>query len=79
MEDERRKGLKTIIDREKMMILKTCPACNRRFLLGEPVVLACGSWQGPPQLIHEEEAVYDSATESYIERGCHEASLRINT
>ena len=35
--------MKTIIDREKLMRLKTCPACHRPFNLGEPVVMACGA------------------------------------
>ena len=65
--------LKTIIDREKMIRLKTCPACNRPFNLGDPVVLACGAWEGPPKIIHENEAVYDATSGSYIERKCNSA------
>ena len=65
--------LKTIIDREKLMLLKTCPACGQPYNLGDPVVLACGAWEGPPRLIHENEAVYDRESDSYIERNCYAA------
>lgn len=68
-----RDNLKTIIDREKLMRLKTCPACGRPFNLGDPVTLACGAWEGPPRLIHENEAVYDRETKSYVERKCYQA------
>lgn len=67
--------MKTIIDREKLMRLKTCAACRRPFNLGDPVVLACGAWDGPPKLIHENEAVLDVETGTYIERKCHAARL----
>lgn len=65
---------KTIIDREMLMELKTCPACGRSFNLGDPVVLACGAWEGPPRLIHEHEAVFDRKNSIFIERRCFEAS-----
>lgn len=65
--------LKTIIDREKMILLKSCAACNRPFNLGDPVVLACGAWEGSPKLIHENEAVFDAASGSYFERKCYSA------
>lgn len=65
--------VKTIIDREKLMTLKTCAGCNRPFNLGDPVVLACGAWDGPPKLIHENEAVLDFETGMYMERRCHSA------
>lgn len=68
--------MKTIIDREKLMQLKICSACNRPFNLGDPVVLACGAWEGSARLIHENEAVFDRATGSYIERKCHAARSR---
>ncbi|NNF97863.1 MAG: hypothetical protein HKM93_00650 [Desulfobacteraceae bacterium] len=68
-----RESLKTIIDREKLMLLKTCAACKRPFNLGDPVVLACGTWEGPPRLIHENEAVFDTETSSYIDRKCYTA------
>lgn len=65
--------LETIIDREMLMTLKRCPACNQPFNLGDPVVLACGDWHGPPRLIHESEAIFDQEQSIYIERGCYEA------
>jgi hypothetical protein len=68
-----RDHLKSIIDREKLMHLKTCPACGQPFSLGDPVVLACGAWDGPPKLIHDNEAVYDKNSKTYIERKCFEA------
>jgi hypothetical protein len=62
--------LKTIMDREKLMKYKTCQACGRPFNLGDPVVLACGAWEGPPKFIHENEAVFDPDTISYVDRKC---------
>lgn len=50
-----------------------CGACGRKFTLGETVVLACGAWEGPPKYIHENEAVYDTRTSTYMERRCFEA------
>jgi hypothetical protein len=41
--------------------------------LGEPVVLACGAWEGAPKYIHENEAVFDEATATYFERRCYES------
>lgn len=58
---------KIIIDRAMLMTLKTCPVCGCKFNLGEPVVLADGSWRGPPRWIHEEEAVFDRKTNRYVE------------
>ena len=64
---------KTLIDLEMLMELKTCPACNRSFNLGDPVVLACGAWEGPSRLIHEHEAVFDKKCCGYVERKCYDA------
>jgi len=50
-----------------------CAACGGKFTLGETVVLACGAWEGPPKYIHENEAVYNTRTSTYIERRCYEA------
>jgi hypothetical protein len=55
------------------MRLKTCRACGRPFNLGDPVVLACGAWEGRPQLIHEDEALFDPETGTFFERRCFEA------
>jgi hypothetical protein len=67
--------LQTIIDREMLMRLKRCPACGKPFNLGDPVVLACGAWEGPPKLIHENEAVFDEQAAQYVERRCFEAQM----
>ena len=71
-----RDHLKTIIDREKLMQFKNCAACGKPFNLGDPVVLACGAWEGPPKLIHENEAVYDTKASGYVERNCFEAQKK---
>jgi len=70
--------LKTIIDREKLMEhnAEGCPACGHKFNLGDPVVYACGDWSGPPKLIHENEAVFDKASQTFIERSCYESRKR---
>jgi hypothetical protein len=43
--------MKTIIDREKLMRLKTCAACHHPFNLKDPVVMPCmvniAVFQGP--------------------------------
>jgi hypothetical protein len=66
---------KTIIDLEKLNQLNEegCPACGRKFTLGEPVVIACGAWDGPPKYIHENEAVFDRNAATYFERRCYES------
>jgi hypothetical protein len=50
---------------------QSCAACGRQFYLGDPVVLACGAWHGPPRPVHENEVVFDAATSSYVDRRCH--------
>ena len=77
MQSGDRQRLKTIMDREKMMQYKTCAACRRPFNLGDPVVLACGAWEGPATLIHESEAVFDNETDTYIERRCYQAKKAV--
>ncbi len=64
-----------IMGLERLNILNAegCPACGRPFTLGDPVVWACGAWEGGPKIIHENEAVYDSRTNTYIERRCYAA------
>jgi hypothetical protein len=51
-----------------------CPACGRKFNLGETVVVACGAWEGGAKIVHENEAVWDSHSSSYVERRCYNAS-----
>jgi len=67
-----------IIDLEKLNTLNAegCAACGRKFTLGETVVKACGAWEGPPKIIHESEAVWDTATFGFIERRCYESRKR---
>ncbi len=64
---------KTIIDLETLNRINEegCPACGRKFTLGEPVVLACGAWEGEPKFVHENEATFDAATATYIENRCY--------
>ena len=64
-----------IIDLEKLNTLNAegCAACGRKFALGETVVRACGAWEGPPKLIHENEAVWDIGSSSFMERRCYES------
>jgi hypothetical protein len=50
-----------------------CPACGKKFSLGDPVVVACGAWEGGPKVVHENEAVFDHATGQYVERRCYAA------
>ena len=45
-----------------------CPACGRKFSLGDTAVLACGAWGSSPRYIHENEAVHDRASSQYFER-----------
>jgi hypothetical protein len=68
-----RKRSKTLIDLEKLNTLNIegCPACGRKFALGELVVLACGNWEGE-RYIHEDEAAFDKETNSYYERRYYE-------
>ena len=74
MTSNHRNRLKTIMNLETLNASNAqgCPACGRKFNLGDPVVIACGSWEGGPRYIHENEAVFDSATGTYMERGCQE-------
>ena len=63
---------KTIIDSERLNRLKEgCPACGHKFNLGDPVVMACGAWEGGPKLIHEHEAVLDPLSGEYVEKHCY--------
>ena len=64
-----------LIDLEKLNSLNAegCAACGRKFTLGETVVKACGAWEGPPKLIHDNEAVWDVRSATYIERRCYDS------
>lgn len=63
-----------LIDLEKLNTLNEegCPACGRKFTLGETAVMAIGAWEST-KVIHENEAVWDAQTASFIERTCFEA------
>jgi len=73
MTDNIQQPIKKIVDRELLMRLKSCEACKSSFNLGEPVVLACGAWEGPAKWIHEEDAVFDPKSNTYVERKCFKA------
>ena len=46
-----------------------CEACNRKFNLGEKVVIAVGGWpDNCAKLIHEKDAIFDKKTNAYYER-----------
>jgi len=73
-----KKEEKLMLDLEKVNSLNAegCPACGKKFSLGDSVVLACGAWEGGAKYIHENEAVYDPKTRYYMERRCYEAGLK---
>jgi hypothetical protein len=73
MTRNKRKKHQSIIDLQKLNELNAegCPACGRKFSLGDPVVIACGAWDGPPKYVHENEAIFDKNTDSYFERRCY--------
>ena len=51
---------------------KGCEVCNRKFNLGDTVVMAYGPWPDEPvKLIHEQEAVFDENTRAWYERAYH--------
>ena len=54
-----------------------CPACNRKFVMGDMAVMACGSWQGGPKLVHENEAVFDPDAAMFVERQCYLSGRKI--
>ncbi|MEW5910002.1 MAG: hypothetical protein AB1659_09420 [Thermodesulfobacteriota bacterium] len=66
---------KMILDLEKVNQLNEegCPACGKKFTLGDTVVLACGAWEGGAKYIHISEAVFDQKEKAFIERRCYEA------
>jgi len=78
MNTKRKKTQTTIIDRELLNTLNAegCPACGNKFTLGEPVVLACGDWGNRKKLIHENEAIFDKRSGSFIEQSCYRASAQ---
>ena len=75
MNGSNRTPQKFIVDLELLNRLNAegCPACGQKFTLGETVVAACGAWEGGSKMIHENEAVWDSQSSSYVERRCYSA------
>ncbi|MCJ7772027.1 MAG: hypothetical protein MUP22_02720 [Desulfobacterales bacterium] len=78
MTDEIEKSQKTIIGLEMLNSLNEegCPACGKKFTLGEPVVFACGDWGKHKKIVHENEAIYDKKSGSYIEQSCYRATFQ---
>jgi hypothetical protein len=74
MKDPLRRKHTLLIDLEKLNTLNAegCPACGQKFTLGEIAVFACGFWEGAPRIIHENDAVWDAKTASFVERKCYE-------
>ena len=70
--DRSQMSQKVIIDLARLNSLNAegCPACNRKFVLGDTVVAACGNWQGGMKWIHASEAIFDRNTATYVERQC---------
>lgn len=75
----KKKPTSFLMDLERLNTLNAegCPGCGRPFSLGDPVVFACGAWEGGPKIMHENEAVFDSSTNNYIERRCYAARTSI--
>jgi hypothetical protein len=75
MKDPLRRKHTLLIDLEKLNTLNAegCPACGEKFTLGEIAVYACGFWEGASRIIHENDAVWDPKTGSFVERKCHES------
>lgn len=48
---------------------KGCESCNKKFNLGDRVVIAVGGWNDNcAKLIHKDEAVFDPKTKTYFDR-----------
>ena len=64
---------KFMIDLQKLNELNAegCPACGKKFTLGETAVVACGAWEGGTKAIHENEAIWDDQQGAYVERRCY--------
>ena len=66
---------KFMIDLQKLNELNAegCPACGKKFTLGETAVVACGAWEGGTKAIHENEAIWDDTQGVYVERRCYDS------
>jgi|GEM_PF-356869 len=47
---------------------QSCPACGKKFSLGESVVLAAGDWRDDLRLIHEKETICDIGSGRHVVR-----------
>ena len=67
-----------LIDLEKLNTLNAegCPACGRKFSLGDQVVLARGKWQGL-KYVHGSESVFDKKSDTHYERRYYAAKRKI--
>ncbi|GBC60749.1 hypothetical protein DENIS_1708 [Desulfonema ishimotonii] len=72
MEKLRALPQKMLLNLEKLNELNSQGYAGK-FCLGDTVVLACGGWEGGPRYVLEREAIFDRATNSYIERKCYRA------
>jgi hypothetical protein len=68
---------KIILDLETLNRLNDSGYAGK-FCLGDTVVLACGGWEGGPRYVHEHDAVYDPATNAFVERKCYEGRKATN-
>lgn len=66
---------KFMVDLQKLNELNAegCPACGKKFTLGETAVVACGAWEGGTKAIHENEAVWDDQQGLFVERRCYDS------
>ncbi len=64
-----------LLDLEKLNTLNEegCPACGKKFEMGDVVVPACGPWGQEFKYIHEKDAVYDPKTDQFYERRAYSA------
>ncbi len=76
MVDEFKTNTKYIVNLEMLNThnAKGCESCNRKFNLGDTVVLAVGGWaDNCAKLIHESHAVFDKKTNAYYDRTFYNA------
>jgi hypothetical protein len=77
METTMNSAQKMLLDLQKLNELNSQGYAGK-FCLGDTVVLACGAWEGGPRYIHENEAVFDKSTNSWVERKCYAAKRQMN-
>jgi hypothetical protein len=67
MSDNKKHRILIDLERQNRLNAQGCPACRKKFNLGDEVVLARGKWQGY-QYVHLREAVLEKSTDTYYER-----------